>query len=61
MRKAHANLIERGLDDSHFDAVVELLGDTLEDLGVGRETILGVAAVAESVRDDILGRDVAAA
>ncbi len=29
MRKAHAHLVEIGLDDSHFDAVMEHLGATL--------------------------------
>ena len=27
MRKAHAALVAKGLNDAHFDAVVELLGD----------------------------------
>src|SRR5687768_6748058 len=31
MRKAHAHLVARGLDDSHFDAVVELLGAALKE------------------------------
>lgn len=54
MRKAHAKL--EGLDDTHFDAVMEHLGATLKELGVGDEPLGKVAAVAESVRDDVLGR-----
>jgi hemoglobin len=61
LRQGHAHLVARGLDDSHFDEVVELLGQTLVELGVGRELILRAASVAESVRDDVLGRDAKAA
>ena len=55
MRSAHARLVSQGLDDGHFDAVVGHLGGTLKELGVADELIAQVAAVAESVRDDILG------
>ena len=61
LSKAHADLVARGLNDSHFDTVVELLAETLRDLGVGPDAIGRVAAVAESVRDEVLGRDVKAA
>jgi hemoglobin len=56
MRKGHIHLIERGMDDSHVDAVIELLGQTLAELGVKQELIAQIAAVAESVRDDVLDR-----
>ena len=56
MRRGHAHLVERGLNDSHFDAVVENLGQTLTELGVGNDLIGQVAAIAESVRNDVLGR-----
>lgn len=61
MRRGHAHLVARGLDDSHFDAVVENLAATLKDLGVGDREIGEVAAIAETVRDDVLGRDTAEA
>ncbi len=61
MRRAHAALVARGLDDSHFDAVVENLAATLTELGVGEAEIFAVAQVAESVRHDVLGRDSAEA
>ena len=57
LRSSHADLVARGLDDSHFDAVVELLAETLAELGVSEAAIGRVAAVAESVRDDVLGRE----
>lgn len=61
MRRGHARLVAQGLNDSHFDAVVENLAGTLSALGVGAAEIGEVAAIAESVRDDVLGRDKAAA
>ena len=55
MREAHAPLVERmGLNDSHFDAVVEHLAVSLSELGVKDELIGEVTAVAESIRADVL-------
>ena len=56
MRKGHAHLVARGLNDSHFDAVIENLGATLTELGVPNELIAEAAAIAESTRNDVLGR-----
>ncbi|HEB94196.1 MAG TPA: group 1 truncated hemoglobin [Gammaproteobacteria bacterium] len=56
MRKGHAHLVARGLNDSHFDAVVENLGSTLKELGISDELIGEVAAIAETTRNDVLGR-----
>src|SRR5262249_30291371 len=56
MRKGHAHLVKMGLNDSHFDAVIELLGATLKDLGVGDGLIQQVAALAETTRKDVLSR-----
>ena len=56
MREAHAHLLERGLNDSHVDIVIAHLGDTLKELGVPAHLIAQVAAIAESVRDEVLGR-----
>jgi hemoglobin len=60
MRRAHAHLVARGLGDEHFDAVVGHLADTLRELGVDDARIGEVAAVAESVRGEVLGRGPAA-
>ena len=54
MREGHKHLT--GLNDTHVDAVIELLGETLKELGVGDEDIGEVAALANSVRDDVLNR-----
>jgi len=56
MREGHAHLVKDGLDDSHFDAVVENLGATLKELGVADDLIGQVAAVAETTRNDVLGK-----
>lgn len=56
MRKGHAHLVERGLTDSDFDAVIENLGATLTELNVPEELIAEAAAIAESTRNDVLGR-----
>ncbi|WP_150049800.1 MULTISPECIES: group I truncated hemoglobin [Methylomonas] len=57
MRQAHAHLVQKfGLDDSHFDAVMEHLAATLQELKVPSELIVEAAAIAESTRNDVLGR-----
>ena len=56
MREGHAHLVARGLNDSHFDAVMENLGATLKELNVPDELIAQAAAIAESTRNDVLGR-----
>ncbi|MBL4712235.1 MAG: group 1 truncated hemoglobin [Gammaproteobacteria bacterium] len=56
MRDGHAHLVERGLNDSHVDAVIENLGATLQELGVAAADIQEVADIANSVRDDVLSR-----
>lgn len=56
MRRGHAHLVERGLNDSHVDAVIENLAATLRELNVAEDLINQVAAIAESTRNDVLGR-----
>ena len=57
MRVAHMRLVEeKGLNDSHFDAVLENLAATLRELRVAEELIRQAAAVAETVRADVVGR-----
>lgn len=56
MREGHKHLVERGLDDSHVDAIVEHLGSTLKELGAADADIAEVASIANSVRDDVLNR-----
>ncbi len=56
MREGHKHLIERGLNDTHVDIVIEHLGGTLKELGVADADIAEVAAIANGARDDVLNR-----
>jgi hemoglobin len=56
MRTAHAPLVSKGLNDSHVDVVIEHLGGVLKELGANDAQIAQVAALANSVRDDVLSR-----
>ena len=56
MRAGHKHLVARGLNDTHVDAVIENLGATLAELGADPSDIEQVAAIANSVRDDVLDR-----
>lgn len=53
MRSAHAHM---KLTEAHFNAVVELLGSTLVELGVGEDDIASVVRIASSVKDEVLNR-----
>ena len=56
LRTGHEHLLKMGLNDSHVDAVIENLGQTLKELGVAQPLIDQVAALANSVRNDVLSR-----
>lgn len=56
LRQAHAPLVQRGLNDAHFDAVAGHLQMTLKELGVADNLIAEVMAIAGSTRNDVLGR-----
>ena len=56
MRTAHAPLVEKGLKDSHFDAVAGHLKDTLAELGVPEDVVGEVMDIAGGTRDDVLNR-----
>ncbi len=57
MRDGHAHLVkDKGLNDVHFDAVMEHLGASLKELGVADDLIGQVAAIAEGARNDVLGK-----
>ena len=56
MRSAHSDMVARGLNDSHVDAVIELLGASLREVGAPEHLIAQVAAIAESARGDVLNR-----
>lgn len=56
MRNAHANMVKTGLNEDHFNAVMEHLGATLVELKVPGDLIAEAAAIAESTRKDVLGK-----
>lgn len=56
MRAGHARMVKNGLNDMHFDAVVEHLSGTLTELGVAQPLVAQVIAIAEGARADVLNR-----
>jgi hemoglobin len=54
LKDSHSHLVKAGLNDKHFDAVVENLVATLRELGIAEELIEQVGMVAEGTREDIL-------
>jgi len=56
MREGHAELVARGLNDAHVDIVIEHLGGVLTDLGAAADDVAEVAALANSVRADVLNK-----
>ena len=56
LRDAHKHLVIDGLTDVHVDVVIEHLGATLKELGASDAQNAQVAAIANSVRDDVLNR-----
>ena len=56
LRAAHAHLVAKGLNDTHFDIIVEHLGTTLKEMGVGDEDIAQATKIANSVRNDVLNK-----
>lgn len=56
LRDGHARLVDMGLNDSHFDIVMEHLGATLQQLNVPADLIGEAAALVESVRGEVLGK-----
>lgn len=56
MRDGHKDLVANGLNDSHVDTIVELIGETLKELGVADSDIAEIAGIANSARDDVLNR-----
>jgi hemoglobin len=55
MRKAHAPLVAKGLNELHFTAVAGHLAATLQELNVGKDLIDEVMVIAGSTHDDVLG------
>jgi hemoglobin len=56
LRTAHAPLVAQGLNDTHFDAILEHLEASLRELGVVEEAIAEVRTLVASTRDEVLNR-----
>ena len=56
MGRAHARLVQHGLGDAHFTAVVNHLDTTLAELNVNKPLRDWARALTEAMRKDILGR-----
>ncbi len=56
LRTAHSELVRKGLDDSHFDAVAAHLQTTLEELSVPSDLVSEIITVAACTRGDVLNR-----
>lgn len=51
----HAHLLRFMPDNSHYDAVMEHLSSTLQELNISNNLATDILAVAESARNDVLG------
>jgi hemoglobin len=57
LRTAHAGLVkDKGLNDTHFDAVAEHLRATLVELNVSADLVTEALGVVASTRREVLGR-----
>jgi hemoglobin len=56
MRRGHARVVAMGLNDGHFDIVVDLLRQTLSELKVPTPLIDQVETIAQNVRNDVLNK-----
>ncbi|MFK7815802.1 MAG: group 1 truncated hemoglobin [Gammaproteobacteria bacterium] len=56
MRKAHVDVVKKGLNDSHVDAMMECVHATLKELDKDDTLINKVMAQIEEHRNDVLGK-----
>ena len=56
LRTAHTRFVKMGLNDMHFDAVMEHLIATLKELDVPENLIQQVDALAQTTRADVLNK-----
>ena len=58
LEKPHKHLVEKGLNDAHFDVVMEHMNATLRELGIANAVIDKVMEQLQSLRDKILCREI---
>ncbi len=54
LAEAHASLVDKGLNDAHFDAVAGHLQDTLKELEVSADLVEEVISIVAGTREDVL-------
>ena len=57
LREAHQPLVENGLNDKHFQAVMEHLGTTMNELSVPEPLIKEACSKILSYRDEVLNKE----
>ncbi|WP_196140693.1 group 1 truncated hemoglobin [Aliikangiella sp. G2MR2-5] len=55
LRDVHAPLVEKGLNDSHYDIFIKIMTQTLNELDIPVEIAEDFVELCESFRDDVLG------
>ncbi len=56
LEEAHRNLLDKGLADEHFDAMIEIFNQTLCEMDIPEDLVQEVCRIASSTRDKILGK-----
>ena len=56
MRRAHKDAVDHGLNDDHFDAMIDCVSEALDELRIDNKTINEVTKTIEKHRDDVLNR-----
>ncbi len=55
LRSAHAHLVDKGLNEDHFNSVLQHFGAALKELDVSDQLIGSIAERVASVKNDVLG------
>ena len=56
LRTAHASLVKRGLNNTHFDSIAGHLADTLKELGVPEDLIQESLTIVGGTRKEVLNQ-----
>src|SRR5690606_1356841 len=57
LRRAHAELVQRGLGDSHFDLMIANITSALNEIGLSKAHANEIVARVQELRGEVLGRD----
>lgn len=59
MRDAHRGAVMHGLNDDHFDRVINCLSEAMQALNIAPALIAEATAIVEGTRNDVLGKPLA--